>query len=332
MVNLKLDREGGGDRAPGDHRGAPLAHREQPLEHPVRADVGGALPEPSLPHPHHRLDARDGQAVARGRAGLLQALLCAQQRHRRRRRRRHRRRGEGAGRGHLRHASAQPRASSRACGRRSRRIAPPRRVELKDPRAGNASVRRFYLAPSHPNAGGGRGRGALSAHEDRRSTAPPAGSTRRWCRRRSSPPAPAAGTRATASTAAPSASTRWRPRASASTRSRQASTGSCTSCARRASPQTSSSAPRRPFIADFIYESDSQSSLARRYGEGMLLGLTIEQINDWPAAIAKVTRRGREARRRQVPRHPPLGHRQADPGGAGAGEPAPPQSRSSDKS
>ena len=28
----------------------------------------------------------------------------------------------------------------------------PRRVELKDPRAGNASVRRFYLAPSHAKA------------------------------------------------------------------------------------------------------------------------------------------------------------------------------------
>ena len=29
MVNLKLDDEGGGDRARGDPRGAPLAHREQ---------------------------------------------------------------------------------------------------------------------------------------------------------------------------------------------------------------------------------------------------------------------------------------------------------------
>ena len=46
---------------------------------------------------------------------------------------------------------------------------------------------------------------------------------------------------------------------------------------------------KKAFIADFIYESDSQSALARRYGEGMLIGLTIEQINDWPAAIAKVT-------------------------------------------
>jgi zinc protease len=46
---------------------------------------------------------------------------------------------------------------------------------------------------------------------------------------------------------------------------------------------------KKAFIADFIYESDSQSALARRYGEGLVLGLTIKQINDWPVAIAKVT-------------------------------------------
>src|SRR5262249_40323610 len=38
-----------------------------------------------------------------------------------------------------------------------------------------------------------------------------------------------------------------------------------------------------------IYETDSQSALARRYGEGLVLGLSIKQINDWPVAIAKVT-------------------------------------------
>jgi zinc protease len=46
---------------------------------------------------------------------------------------------------------------------------------------------------------------------------------------------------------------------------------------------------KKAFIADFIYESDSQSALARRYGEGLVLGLSIKQINDWPVAIAKVT-------------------------------------------
>lgn len=46
---------------------------------------------------------------------------------------------------------------------------------------------------------------------------------------------------------------------------------------------------KRQFIAEFVYDSDSQVTLARRYGEGLALGLTIEQINNWPAAIAKVT-------------------------------------------
>jgi zinc protease len=46
---------------------------------------------------------------------------------------------------------------------------------------------------------------------------------------------------------------------------------------------------KKAFISDFIYESDSQSQLARRYGEGLLIGQTIEEINNWPTAIMKVT-------------------------------------------
>ena len=52
-------------------------------------------------------------------------------------------------------AQAQPGHQDAHASRRSRRIAPPRRVELKDPRAGNASVRRFYLAPSYRTAAPG---------------------------------------------------------------------------------------------------------------------------------------------------------------------------------
>src|SRR4030042_339397 len=36
------------------------------------------------------------------------------------------------------------------------------------------------------------------------------------------------------------------------------------------------------FIAEFVYESDSQQTLARRYGAGIALGMTVEQINSWP--------------------------------------------------
>ena len=46
---------------------------------------------------------------------------------------------------------------------------------------------------------------------------------------------------------------------------------------------------KKQFLAEFVYEFDSQEQLARRYGSGLALGMTIDQINSWPAAIAKVT-------------------------------------------
>src|SRR5262249_585479 len=46
---------------------------------------------------------------------------------------------------------------------------------------------------------------------------------------------------------------------------------------------------KKACIREFIYESDSQSQLARRYGEGLLIGQTLDEINDWPTAIMKVT-------------------------------------------
>jgi zinc protease len=46
---------------------------------------------------------------------------------------------------------------------------------------------------------------------------------------------------------------------------------------------------KRQLLAEFVYESDSQVSLARRYGSGLALGLTVEEIGRWPETIAKVT-------------------------------------------
>lgn len=42
-------------------------------------------------------------------------------------------------------------------------------------------------------------------------------------------------------------------------------------------------------IADYVYESDNQSELARRYGWGLVVGRTIEDIEGWPEAIERVT-------------------------------------------
>jgi zinc protease len=46
---------------------------------------------------------------------------------------------------------------------------------------------------------------------------------------------------------------------------------------------------KKTFLADYIYESDNQASLARRYGWGIAVGRSIDDVDNWPDAIAKVT-------------------------------------------
>ena len=46
---------------------------------------------------------------------------------------------------------------------------------------------------------------------------------------------------------------------------------------------------KKAYIAEYIYESDNQSTMARRYGWGLVVGSTIAQIESWPQEIAKVT-------------------------------------------
>jgi zinc protease len=43
------------------------------------------------------------------------------------------------------------------------------------------------------------------------------------------------------------------------------------------------------YIADYIYESDNQMTLARRYGWGLAIGRSISQMEAWPNDIAKVS-------------------------------------------
>jgi zinc protease len=46
---------------------------------------------------------------------------------------------------------------------------------------------------------------------------------------------------------------------------------------------------KNSYIAAYTYESDNQMTLARRYGWSLALGRSIEQIENWPEAISKVT-------------------------------------------
>jgi zinc protease len=46
---------------------------------------------------------------------------------------------------------------------------------------------------------------------------------------------------------------------------------------------------KKTFLADYIYESDSQASLARRYGWGLSVGRSLADVEGWPHVIANVT-------------------------------------------
>ncbi|MGH1418794.1 MAG: M16 family metallopeptidase [Hyphomicrobiaceae bacterium] len=46
---------------------------------------------------------------------------------------------------------------------------------------------------------------------------------------------------------------------------------------------------KNSYMAEYVYDNDSQSTLARRYGWGLSVGQTLEQIENWPQEIEKVT-------------------------------------------
>jgi zinc protease len=46
---------------------------------------------------------------------------------------------------------------------------------------------------------------------------------------------------------------------------------------------------KKAYLADFIYQSDNQASLARRYGWSLAVGRSVKDIEEWPDRISKVT-------------------------------------------
>jgi zinc protease len=46
---------------------------------------------------------------------------------------------------------------------------------------------------------------------------------------------------------------------------------------------------KNSYLADYVYESDNQAKLARRYGWNLAVGRTVADIENWPQAISKVT-------------------------------------------
>jgi zinc protease len=176
--------------------------------------------------------------------------------------------------------------------KRQRAQEPPhraaRRLELKDPRAGNASVRRFYLTPSLPTAAPGEaealylllkiaGNGSTSRlYQKLVSEEKIASSAGGWY----------------SGTGLDSGSIGLYAVAAEGVDLDKVEAGIdrvLHELREKGVTKDELDRAKKAFIAEFVYESDSQSALARRYGEGMILGLTIDQVNDWPAAIARVT-------------------------------------------
>jgi zinc protease len=46
---------------------------------------------------------------------------------------------------------------------------------------------------------------------------------------------------------------------------------------------------KKAYLAEYIYDSDNQATLARRYGWSLTVGRTVKDIEEWPDRIAKVT-------------------------------------------
>ena len=164
----------------------------------------------------------------------------------------------------------------------------PRRVELRDPRAGNASVRRFYLTPSTPPAAPGEAEALYLMMKIAAN-----GSTSRLYQRLVSEEkiASSAGGWYSGSGLDSGSIGIYAVAAEGMDLGKLEAGMDSVLHELREKGVTEGELDRakKAFIAEFVYESDSQSALARRYAEGALLGQTIEEVNDFPAAIARVT-------------------------------------------
>jgi zinc protease len=164
----------------------------------------------------------------------------------------------------------------------------PRRVELKDPRAGNASVRRYYLAPAVTKAepreaealyllmkiaaGGGTSRLYQSLVVQEKIASSAGG----WY----SGLYLDSGSIGVYAVAADGNSL---------DRVEQSIDRVLRDLRENGVTQAELDRAKRQFLAEFVYESDSQEALARRYGSGLALGMTVAEIDRWPEAISQVT-------------------------------------------
>ncbi len=163
-----------------------------------------------------------------------------------------------------------------------------RRVELRDPRAGNASVRRYYLAPALTKAAPGEAEALYLLMK----VAGLGGTSRIYQKLVAEEKIASSAGGWYSGLSLDSGSIGLHAVAAEGVTLEKVEQGIdrvVHDLRENGITEAELQRAKKQFLAEFVYESDSQEQLARRYGSGLALGMTIEQINGWPAAIAKVT-------------------------------------------
>ena len=288
MVNLRLD-----EKEVLTERDVILEERRSRIDNnPAalleRADERRAVSQRSLRRAGHRLVPRDAEALAPGRVDILQALLRTEQRHPRRFGRCHDDEVKKLAEATYGKIPANPDISPvRHRPDRSAAIA-PRRLELKDPRAGNFSLQRYYIVPSYVTAKPGEAE-AL----DLLMKIAGSGSTSRLYKKLvvASKLASSAGgdysgygldggnisLYAVAADGVPLAKVE------------AAIDEVLADIAKNGVTDAELARAKSSYLADYIYDSDNQATLARRYGWSLAVGRTVADVEAWPDAISKVT-------------------------------------------
>ena len=162
-----------------------------------------------------------------------------------------------------------------------------RRVTLKDPRAGNASFHRYYIAPGYPTAKPGEAEALdllLKILAD--------GSTSRLYRKLVVEDKVAATTGGDYSGYAldSGAISLYAVANNGDLKAVEADVdGVLDEVRKNGVTQLELERAKKSLLADYVYDSDNQANLARRYGWAVAIGRSIDQVEGWPAAIGKVT-------------------------------------------
>lgn len=163
----------------------------------------------------------------------------------------------------------------------------PRRVTLKDPRAGNASFHRYYVVPSYVNAKPGEAEALdllMKILAD--------GSTSRLYRKLVVEDKLAATTGGDYSgySLDSGAISLYGVASNGDLKAVEADVDTVLDEIRKngVTPAELERA-KKSLTADYIYDSDNQANLARRYGWAVAIGRKIDQVEGWPEAIKKVT-------------------------------------------